>query len=302
MATNIESAPARVVSARVPTRQRVAEIWKCRELLTAMVRKELKVKYKDSAIGFAWSMLNPAMYLVIYYLVFSIFLRNGIPLFPIWLLSGLLVWNFFSGALSAATGSVVGNSALVKKVSFPREILPLASVGASLVHFCLQSLVLLASLALFRHGVDPAFIFLVPGTLLVLVALASALGLLLAATNVYVRDLQHLLELVLAAWFWLTPIIYPFRQIGERLQAHGIPSWVFLLNPLTPIVVTFQRAIYNDTTVLNTVDKTPIRMLYPTSVIEQIGLLAIVLVLALGVLWIAMRVFQRLEGNFAEEL
>jgi len=302
MVTNLESAPARVRSAQVPTRQRLGEIWDCRELLAALVRKELKVKYKDSALGFAWSMLNPAMYLVIYYLVFSIFLRNGIPLFPIWLLSGLLVWNFFSGAIPSSTGSVVGNSALVKKVSFPREILPLASVGASLVHFCLQSIVLLGALAAFRHNVDPAFVFLVPLALLVLVVLASALGILLSATNVYVRDLQHLLELVLTAWFWMTPIIYPFRQIGERLSARGIPSWVFMLNPVTPIVVTFQRAIYNDTVVLHTDDGREIRMLYPTGVWQQAAILGLVLVISTAVLLVALRVFQRLEGNFAEEL
>ena len=274
MATHIEPVPARVRSARVPTRQRVTEIFESRELLFALVRKELKVKYKDSAVGFAWSMLNPAMYLVIYYLVFSVFLGNNIPLFPIWLLSGLLVWNFFSGALPGATGSVVGNSALVKKVSFPREILPLAAVGASLVHFCLQSLVLLGALAVFRHNVDPAFIFIVPYTLLVLV--------------------------VLAAWFWLTPIIYPYRTVGDKLAAHGLPTWLFMLNPITPIVVAIQRAIYNGTTVQG--KGGPIKMLYPTGVWEQVGILTIVLAVATVVLLISMRVFQHLEGNFAEEL
>jgi ABC-2 type transport system permease protein len=210
------------------------------------------------------------------------------------------VWNFFLGSLGTAVGSVVNNSALVMKVSFPREILPFASVGASLVHFCLQSLVLLGSLAVFRHGIDPAFIFLVPLALLVLVVLASALGLLLSAVNVYVRDSQHLLELVLTAWFWLTPIIYPFRLVSERLEAHGVPGWLFMLNPVTPIVITFQRAIYRDTAV--TSEGRQMHMLYPTSVLEQVGLLAIVLTISAALLLVGLRVFQRLEGNFAEEL
>jgi ABC-2 type transport system permease protein len=301
MATTVPSVPARIRSARVPMRQRIHEIWESRELLVAMVRKELKVKYKDSVVGFAWSMLNPAMYLCIYYLVFSIFLRNAIPLFPIWLISGLLVWNFFSGALPGATGSVVGNAALVKKVSFPREILPLASVGAALVHFCLQSIVMLGALAVFRHNVDPAFIFLVPLALLVLVTMAAALGILLSAVNVYVRDSQHLLELVLAAWFWMTPIVYQYRIVGDKLVQHGLSRWLFMLNPVTPVVVTFQRAIYARTDYVGP-DGNPAHMLYNTGILTQVELLLAVFGVSLVVLYAALRTFQRLEGNFAEEL
>ena len=104
-----------------------------------LVRKELKVKYKDSSLGFFWSMLNPAMYLVVFYVVFQIILGSGIPFFAIYLLSGLLAWNLFSGSVTGATGSIVSNGSLVNKVYFPREILPLATVGANLVHFFLQT-------------------------------------------------------------------------------------------------------------------------------------------------------------------
>src|SRR5207248_4697248 len=126
--------PFRVVSARINLRQRFRDIWAYRELLGGLVRKELKVKYKNSVLGFLWSMLNPALYLVVFYVVFQLILKNGIPQFAIFLLAGLLVWNLFSTALPGATGSVVGNSGLVKKVAFPREVLALSSVGAALVH------------------------------------------------------------------------------------------------------------------------------------------------------------------------
>src|SRR3954447_22061689 len=118
-----------VVRPSMSARERLKRIVDRRELLVGMVRNELKIKYKNSVLGFAWSLLNPLLYLVVFYIAFQKILQAGIPNFAIWLLSGLLVWNLFSTGLGGATGSVVGNSALVKKVSFPREILPLAAVG-----------------------------------------------------------------------------------------------------------------------------------------------------------------------------
>src|SRR2546423_7426134 len=158
MAQAERSLPTRVVSARVDLRQRFRDIWSYRELFGGLVRKELKVKYKESVLGFLWSMLNPATTLLVYYVVFQLILKNGIPYFAIYLVSGILVWNLFSTALPAATGSVVGNAAIVKKVAFPREILALASVGAALVHFFLQSLVLTMFLVGFRYGPDYSYL------------------------------------------------------------------------------------------------------------------------------------------------
>src|SRR3954462_7105244 len=151
----ISAAPSSLVA-------RVADIALHRELLLNLVRLELKAKYKASALGFAWSLLNPAMYLVVFYIAFDVILGSGIPRFPIYLLSGLLVWNFFTAALNSGTGSVVAGQGLVKKVWFPREVLPLASVGAALVHFFLQLLVLIAALVLLRHPVGWAEIPLLP--------------------------------------------------------------------------------------------------------------------------------------------
>lgn len=291
--------PTRVISNRTTVRQRFADIWLYRELLVGLVRKELKVKYKNSALGFFWSMLNPALYLVVFYVVFQLVLKNGIPYFAIYLLSGLLVWNLFSTALAASTGAIVGNAAIVKKVSFPREILALASVGASLVHFFLQGCVLLAALLGFRYAPSPKYLVLVPVALLALLLLAAALGVFLAAVNVYARDTQHLLELVLLTWFWMSPIVYQYRLVADRL---GENAWLYRLNPITPIVLTFQRAIYNRTEpVMGNGQKIPILPVdagpfwYLSQLLVVIGVSAVLLTLAL-------RLFGRLEGNFAEEL
>ena len=288
--------PLTVSSEPMGTLGHLRQIWSYRELLGGLVRKELKVKYKNSALGFVWSMLNPALYLVVFYLVFQIFLGSGIPRFPIFLLSGLLVWNFFSGSLSASTGAITGNSSLVNKVFFPREILPLASVGATLVHFFLQALVLVGALVIFRQPIPWSYLWLVVPALAVLIVLAAALSILLSAVNVYARDTQHLLELVLLAWFWLSAIVYPYRMVSDRLVGRGWPEWLLLLNPIIPITTAFQRGIYG------TVRSGDLAILPPYDQWWYLRNLAIVGVLSCVLFVVAIRTFDRLQGNFAEEL
>jgi ABC-2 type transport system permease protein len=288
--------PLTVTSEPLSTVGHLRQLWTYRELLGGLIRKELKVKYKNSALGFLWSMLNPALYLVVFTLVFQVFLESGIPRFPIYLLSGLLVWNLFSGALGGATGSITGNSSLVNKVYFPREILPLAAVGATLVHFFLQAGVLLAALAVFRQPVPWSYLWLVFPALAVLVVLTSALSILLSAVNVYARDTQHLLELALLAWFWLTPVVWHYRLVSDRLAGRGWPEWLILLNPIVSITTSFQRAIYG------TVATDRIAILAPYGHWWYLRNLAVVGVVACVLFVFALRVFDRLQGNFAEEL
>lgn len=302
------STDTRVVRARVGFGTRISRLWRSRELLVALVRKELKIKYKNSALGFAWSFLNPMLYLVVFYVAFQVILRAGIPLFPIYLLSGLLVWNLFSVAVMAATVSITSNAEIVKKVAFPREILPLAAVGAALVHFFLQASVLVAALVVFRHDVAWAYIALLPLGLLSVLMLAAGLGTLFAAVNVYLRDTQHFLELALLAWFWMTPIVYPFMTVGSRSERQPLLVALYLCNPITSVVITFQHALYN------TLDTEPSgpgalgRIGNVTEILPHWGLgvhaLALGAVLLAGIvsLLVGLAVFGRLEGNFAEEL
>ena len=196
--------------------ERFRRIVEYRELLVGMTRKELKVKYKNSVLGFAWSLLNPLLYLVVFYVAFVKILGSGVPAFPIFLLSGLLVWNLFStGARRRVLARSSANAGLVKKVAFPREILPLAAVGSMLVHFFLQSMVLFARArdrALGRRvGVRPAA---PAGAGRAAAPHAARSASCSSAVNVYLRDTQHFLELALLAWFWVTPIVYGFMTIG----------------------------------------------------------------------------------------
>jgi ABC-2 type transport system permease protein len=216
----------RVVSPTISVPQRLREIWLSRELLVYLVRTEIKVKYKNSVLGLVWSMIAPAMTLAIYFIVFQYISKNGIPNFVIFLFSGLLLWNLFQVGVQTATGVVVNNAGIVKKVSFPREILALASIGSAMVFFFFQTMVMLIFLVVFHSAPAWQYLPLLPLALLAAIVLASGLAILLSAVNVYLRDTQHLIEVVLTAWFWACPIVYSFQnQLAQRLSVDGL-TWV----------------------------------------------------------------------------
>jgi ABC-2 type transport system permease protein len=286
-----EEPATRTVSRRPGPIERARNVWEYRELLANLVRKELKVKYKNSVLGFVWSLLNPLLYLVVFSIVFQAIMKAGIAYFPIFLLSGLLCWNLFSNGLGGSTASIVSNASLVQKVWFPREILPLAAIGAALVHFFLQLTVLIAALIVFQKAPDWKAIPLLFLATAVLLLLAASLGIGLAAVNVYLRDTQHLLELVLLAWFWMSAVVYSYQSVAERL---GAKSWVFLLNPMVPIITTFQRVIYNPDPSQKILPDVGLGWYLRNLAFTGAGAFAVML----GALW----VFGRLEDNFAEEI
>lgn len=286
-----------VVAPRRTVAQSLTGIWRYRELLLNLVRKELKVRYKNSSLGFIWSMLNPAMYLVVFYVVFQLVLKAGIPYFAVFLLSGLLAWNLFSASLAGATGSITGNAPLVNKVYFPREILPLASVGANCVHFVLQGIVLIGALVAFRFHVDWGYLWLIIPAVVALLLLTAAGAVFLSAANVYARDTQHFLELALLAWFWMTPIVYQWDLQGRQLASGGHSPMLTLLNPVTPIVLALQRSLYGITTLPNGQRLLPLESSwwYARS-------LLVVIVVSFVLFVLALRMFTRVEGSFSEEL
>lgn len=307
-----ESKPTRVVAARSSLRRRLVELWRSRELIVFLVRKEIKVKYKNSFLGFLWSMLNPALTLAVFYVLFTFFLPNGIPNFVIYMFAAMLVWNLFQTSVLSATGAVVGNAGIVKKVAFPREVLAIASVGSAIMFFLFQSVVMVGFMLAFWHRPDWGDIWLLPFGLVAVVTFASAVSVFLSAVNVYLRDTQHLVEVALMAWFWAVPGIYAFSgRVQKGLDHHtlfGIPgthlSWLYFANPVTPVVMTFQRFFYNVDHPISTVTHLPLKggvlARYGTQwyLSSDLIVLAASVVLLLG----ALVVFGRLEGNFAEEL
>jgi ABC-2 type transport system permease protein len=273
------------------------------ELLTELVRKDLKVKYKNSALGFIWSLANPLLYLAVFTLVFGVFLKNNVPWFAVLFMSGFLIWSFFNSATLDATGAVVGNANLVRKVRFPRVVLPLASVGFAGVHLALQLLVFfLFLIPSYPDAFGPQLLLLVPA-LAVTVIFTVAMSLLASSLNVRYRDVQHLLEVALLAWFWLTPIVYPVTLVRNELAGAGV-LWMFKLymaNPMTAVVVAAQRAVYVHPVVIGN-DGKLVQVLPTGGYGFYLQWLAVAAVVSAVLLVIGLWTFRRLQADFAEEL
>jgi ABC-type polysaccharide/polyol phosphate export permease len=227
---------------------KLKDLWAHRELLWNMTVKELRVKYKRSVLGFFWSFMTPLVMLAVFSLVFAILnppntksTAPQINWFAMLLMSGLLPWLFFVNSLMQSVGSVVGNPGLVKKVYFPREILPIAAVGANIFHFLLQMLVFFVFLLCLQWHFS-IYVLLFPLVLLLEIVFALGMALFVSAANVYLRDVQHFVELATMAWFWLTPIVYTMGRLTDVL---GEYTPIYLLNPMTNIVLLWQYIIYN---------------------------------------------------------
>ncbi len=300
---SLEDTPVRVVSARATLAARLKNLWSRRELLLGLISSDIRIKYKNSSLGLFWSMISPAFTLGVYYLVFSVFLKNGIPNFVIYLFSGLVVWNMFQNSINTATGVIVDRAALVKKVSFPREILALSNVGASVVYFVVQLLVLAIFVAGVGHAPAWKFMVILPISFLSLYLFTSALAIVMSAVNVYLRDMKHLMEVLLQLWFWLTPVVYSYENsIAPHLARRGL-SFMYFLNPVTLIVVTFQRVFYVNTIVHSTVAPHPAIDILPTWTFDKfLYLNGVLLVIAILSFFVAEAIFGRLEGNFESEL
>lgn len=274
-----------------PFRQ-VREILSHRQMLGLLVRRDLKSRYKDSVLGFVWTLIRPITQLVIYYVALGKFLgaERGIPDFAIYIFCGLTVYGLFSEIVSAGTASVVGNAGLVKKIYLPREVFPIASVGAALFNFAIQLVVLLtATLVLGKFPLTPDLLYAIPA-FVVIVVWGTALALLLSALNVYLRDVQYLIEVVLLVLMWASPIVYLWTYVQRALVTHTWLLDVYSANPVTLAVLGFQKAFWLGG---QTVDSSPDNLL--------ISLLLAILV-GIAAVFGAQLVFARMQGNFAQAL
>ena len=218
---------------------KIKEILKFKNLVYNLVSKDLKVKYKGSILGFFWSLLNPLIMLIVYTIAFKYIIRIRVENFPLFFLCGFLPWTFLSLSLSMAVNSIKDNANLVKKVYFPREILPLSIILSNLVQFLLTFVILIPALLLFKVDLGFPLLFL-PLIILFQLTFKLGLALILAALNVFFSDVRHLLEIFLQIWFWLTPIIYPVSLVPERFQS------LYRLNPAVIFVESYRNVLlYN---------------------------------------------------------
>lgn len=272
----------------------VREVASARELLFNLTTRELKGKYKGTALGWAWSLVNPLAATVIFTAVFAILLRieppvgvDGLSNYALFLLPGLLSWNFMSGAISAGMGALVANGNLIKKTYFPRRLLVISTVFSFFVSYCIEMVVLAAAFLAFGVNVIPwipvVFLYMV-----VLLVFSLGLGLLLSVVNVYFRDMAHFVSIAMQIWFYATPIIYPIYIVE---QARDGTSWIatsglinlYDYNPMVGFVEGIREAWYQGQ--------------WPDA-----GLALYVLGVSLAVLVIGSAVFGRLETRLAEEL
>ncbi|HEY6342772.1 MAG TPA: ABC transporter permease [Bryobacteraceae bacterium] len=242
-----ETAPPRIADAlpvlRIePSRGwvalRVKELWEYRELLYFLVWRDIKVRYKQTALGAAWAILQPVLTMLVFTVFFGRLAKvpsDGIP-YPVFVYAALLPWQLFAFALTESANSLVGNQNLIKKVYFPRLVVPLASVLAGLVDFGIAFLVLLA--LMLYYGIVPAFaIAVLPLFLLLAVATALSVGLWLSALNVQFRDVRYTIPFLTQFWMFATPVAYPSSLVPERWRA-----W-YGLNPMAGVVEGFRWAL-----------------------------------------------------------
>jgi len=269
----------------------VRDIWRRRELVGLLVRRELRARYKGSSLGILWSLIKPLVQLLVYYFAIGQILgaARSIPSFAIFVFIGLTAWTLATEIITSGTRSIVDNAGLVKKVALPREIFPLAAVGGALVNLGIQFIVLLAAmLAIGQFPLSWDALWVIP-SLAVIVVFCSAIAMLLSALNVYLRDVQHLVEVVLIVAFWTSPIVYAYSFVSTLPLGWALQ--VYLLNPITLGILGMQRALW--------VAGAGIPANFP----PHLGLrLLIAFLVSAVLLWVGHRIFQKLQGNFAQEL
>ena len=215
----------------------VREIIRFRDLVTALVVRELKMRYRGSILGFLWSFLNPLLLMAVYALVFSFFTRHQIEHYTLFVLTGLLPWLWFSTGLSHSVGSIVGGGPLIKKIVFPVEILPLVTVLSNLANYLLSLPVLVAFFLFFGVNLTAWALFL-PVLILVQFVFMTGLALALASLNVYLKDIEQVMGNLLTLAFFLTPILYPASFVPERLKI------LLYMNPLAPLFEGYRNVLF----------------------------------------------------------
>lgn len=272
---------------------RLAEVLDTRELTWNLTLRELRGRYKKSVLGWLWSLLNPLSTVVIYSIVFSYFLKiepptgdpSGLHSFAVFLLCGLLSWNFLQASINGSMGALIGNANLLKKVFFPREVFVISAIASLVITFLIELGVLCVILLLMGNMVIPW----IPVVVLIVAIQAFfclGMGFALSVLNVYFRDVQHLMNIALAALFYSAPIVYPIRYVPKQatIAGHEIPlRAIYSLNPLVQFIQDFRDAMYN--------------LRFP-----PLWSLAYLVGWAIALLLVGWSVFKRLEGRVPEEV
>ncbi len=278
--------------------KKARELWGYRALIGNLVLRDLRVRYKGSALGYLWTQLAPLMMMLVFWFVFSVFQPNGLAMFPIFLICGLLPWNFCAEAVNGGARSIIDNAGLIRKVYFPREVLPLVSVASSLINFLLSLPMLLLVMVVVQALYPPLrelgrfsnlswTVLYLPVLIVIQTLFLAGVALALSAASVFFRDLTHLIGILIQFWFFLTPVVYPLDQVGAAAQ---VVRW---LNPMASLVEFYREILYG-----NIVGAGQI----PTPGLPALDSVLRVLLTAIVTLAVGYWLFQRRSGEFGERL
>lgn len=217
--------------------QQIKEIYEYREMLSNLVAKELRARYKASVFGFLWTFLNPLLMLVVYSIVFAFITKSNISNYAMFLFVALLPWNYLSQSVLQGASSLVANAGLIKKVYFPRSVLPLSIVIANLFNYLFSLAILIPALLLSGVHLTVALLAF-PAVLVSQTLFVTAVAFLIAIGNVYFRDLEHIVSVLVMAWFFLTPVLYSIDIIPPKVQL------LFKLNPATGFIESYRRIFF----------------------------------------------------------
>lgn len=258
-----------------------------RHLIYSLTMKEVKARYKHSVLGFVWSLLNPLGMMLVFSFVFGFLMRNEqIDKYPLFVLCGLLPWNFFVTTIMTGMQSIVANSGMIKKVYFPREVLPISIVLSSLINFLLGFLILFGALIVFHSQLSP-WLWMLPLVMLTQTLFALGLVFFLSTLQVFYRDTAMVMDVAMLAWFFVTPVFYSMDFLPKTKVIFGITldvhRWLYFLNPMASIISTYRDLLYYG---------------YRT----DLDFFLRTFVTALGVLILGYWFFYRHSGRFGEEL
>lgn len=217
---------------------RIKEIYAYREMIFSLVKRDLKGRYKGSALGFLWTFLNPLFQLAVYTMVFSTIMRSGIEDYYLFLFVALIPWIFFSTALTGGAGCIMSQQDMVKKIYFPREVLPISFVTSQFVNMLLSFIVIFVVLIVSRYTLNPVAIVCLPVIMVVEYILALGFTMIMSAVTVYIRDAEYVIGIVAMAWQFLTPVMYSIDQVPEKIR------WIFAFNPMTYIITAYRDILY----------------------------------------------------------
>ncbi len=257
-------------------RKELKQVYVYRQMLFSLVKKDLRSRYRGSFFGFLWTFINPLMQLVIYSIVFPFLLRMQEENYPMYVFTGLLPWIFFTSSIQIATTTVVANGNLVKKIYFPRLILPISVASTGVMNYIFGLVIVFA--ALFISGISISFyVLLLPLVIIVQYFFVVGLCLILSSLYVYFRDLEHIVGIVTMAWFYITPIVFNISLFPDYAQN------LMLLNPMTQFVMAYRNILmYSKPPELN----------------GFIGVIIVSIVIFTFGLWL----FNKLQRSFAEEI